>query len=55
MDVWFCAKREPAERPQSQADDAAKIQTRAPNPRTDIPAPLDRDLSWMPVTREKLC
>jgi len=41
MDVWFCAKQEPLQEAQSQADDAAKIQTGAPNARTDIPAPLD--------------
>src|SRR5437899_10928272 len=51
MDVWFCAKQEPRREAQSLADDAAKIQTRAPNARTDIPAPLDRDLSWRSAHR----
>src|SRR6266566_938322 len=51
MDVWFCAKQEPRREAQSLADDAAKMQTRAPNARTDIPAPLDRDLSWRSAHR----
>ena len=54
MDVWFCAKQEPRREAQSLADDAAKIQTRAPNARTDIPAPLDRDLSWRSAHRTEL-
>src|ERR1700687_261455 len=47
MDVWFCAKQDPRREAQSRADEAARYKHALPNARTDISAPLDKDLSWM--------
>jgi hypothetical protein len=49
MDVWFCAKQEPAERLNRELMMLQDTSTRS-RARTDFFAPLDKDLSWRSAT-----
>jgi hypothetical protein len=51
MDVWFCASRNPAERLNRELMKLLKLKYAPPNARTEILAPLDKDLSWKSANR----